>query len=111
VIRQRFNRLSQRCGLPHIRLHDMRHSYATAALKAGVHLKIVSARLGHHSETFTASVYQHAMPGMDREAAGTIALFLDDAGPVVSGSVSNGHENGPPDDLRRAVSRGSGDRI
>jgi hypothetical protein len=57
----------------------MRHSYATAALKAGIHLKIVSARLGHASETFTASVYQHALPGMDREAAGTIAaLFLDD---------------------------------
>jgi hypothetical protein len=56
----------------------MRYSYATAALKAGVHLKIVSARLGHHSETFTASVYQHALPGMDREAAGRIAgLFLD----------------------------------
>src|SRR5262249_57111596 len=78
VIRQRFNRMSQRCGLPHIRLHDMRHSYATAALKAGVHLKIVSARLGHASEAFTASVYQHALPGMDRAAAGTIAaLFVD----------------------------------
>jgi hypothetical protein len=35
--------------------------------------------LGHHSETFTASVYQHALPGMDREAAGRIAaLFLDE---------------------------------
>lgn len=77
VIRQWFNRLSLRCGLPHIRLHDMRHSYATAALKAGVHLKIVNARLGHASKTFTASVYQHALPGMDREAAGTIAaLFI-----------------------------------
>jgi len=103
VIRQRFNRLSDRAGLPHIRLHDMRHSYATAALKAGIHLKIVSARLGHASETFTASVYQHALPGMDREAAGTIAaLFLDQEDPVdlgVSESVSNGDENGLPDDL------------
>jgi integrase len=111
VIRQRFNRLALRCGLPHIRLHDMRHSYATAALKAGVHLKIVSARLGHASETFTASVYQHALPGMDREAAGTVAaLFVDDPERdedvskrpetgTVSRSVSNGHENGPSDDL------------
>ena len=102
VIRQRFNRLSIRCGLPHIRLHDMRHSYATAALKAGVHLKIVSARFGHASETFTASVYQHALPGMDREAAGTIAaLFLGDLPDdiVVSESVSKGGENGQPDDL------------
>lgn len=101
VIRQRFNRLSARCGQPHIRLHDMRHSYATG-FKAGVHLKVVSARLGHASETFTASVYQHALPGMDREAAGTIAaLFLGDipSEPVVSESVSKGNENGQPDDL------------
>jgi len=67
------------------------------ALKAGVHLKIVSARLGHHSETFTASVYQHALPGMDREAAGRIAaLFLGDDDPEagsVSKSVSTGDEN------------------
>jgi hypothetical protein len=79
----------------------MRHSYATAALKAGVHLKIVSARLGHASETFTASVYQHALPGMDREAAGTIAaLFVGDAmTSAVSESVSKGHENAPSDDL------------
>jgi integrase len=77
----------------------MRHSYATAALKAGVHLKIVSARLGHHSEAFTASVYQHALPGMDREAAGTIAALFVDGEADVSESVSNGHENGPSDDL------------
>jgi hypothetical protein len=51
----------------------------TDALKAGVHLKIMSVRLGHASEAFTASVYQHALPGIDREAAGRIAaLFLDD---------------------------------
>jgi hypothetical protein len=49
---------------------------------------------------------------MDREAAGTIAaLFLDDAGPAVSESVGNGHENGLPDHLRKAVPPGSGDRI
>jgi hypothetical protein len=60
----------------------------------------VSARLGHASETFTASVYQHALPGMDREAAGMIAaLFVDDETTAVSRSVINGHENGPSDDL------------
>jgi hypothetical protein len=70
-------------------VHDLRHSYATAALKAGVHLKTVSARLGHASETFTASVDQHALPGMDREAASAIAaLFLGKAtDQAVSGSV------------------------
>ena len=90
--------------------------------KAGVRLKIISARLGHASETFTASVYQHALPGMDREAAGTIAArFLGDDQDdtddqeeeehAVSKSVSKGQKNGPPDDLRGTVSPGSGDRI
>jgi integrase len=53
VIRQRFNRLILRLRLPVIRLHDLRHSYATAALSVGVHPKIVSERLGHASVAFT----------------------------------------------------------
>lgn len=35
--------------VPTIRLHDLRHTYATRALKAGVHPKVVSDRLGHAS--------------------------------------------------------------
>jgi integrase len=76
VLRQRFNRLSARCGLPHIRLHDLRHSYATAALKAGVNPKIVSQRLGHASVDFTLTVYSHALPGYDREAADVMAALI-----------------------------------
>jgi integrase len=34
-------------GLPRITLHGLRHSYATAALKAGVPVKVISERLGH----------------------------------------------------------------
>jgi len=37
VIRQRFNRAVARLGLPRIRLHDMRHTYATAALRRASH--------------------------------------------------------------------------
>ena len=33
--------------IPHVRVHDLRHTYATLALEAGVHPKIVSERLGH----------------------------------------------------------------
>jgi integrase len=76
VIRQRFNRLAARCQLPRIRLHDLRHSYATAALKSGVNPKIVSQRLGHASVGFTLSVYSHALPGADREAANAIAGLI-----------------------------------
>jgi integrase len=36
-------------GLPHLRLHDLRHTHATLMLKAGVHPKVVSEGLGHAS--------------------------------------------------------------
>jgi integrase len=45
-ITELFHRHCKAAGLPRIRLHDVRHSYATAALKAGVSPKIISERLG-----------------------------------------------------------------
>ncbi|MCC6224801.1 MAG: hypothetical protein IT195_00165 [Microthrixaceae bacterium] len=38
-------------------------------LKAGVHVKVVSERLGHSSPAFTMTVYQHVIPGMQADAA------------------------------------------
>ncbi|MEX5634381.1 tyrosine-type recombinase/integrase [Parafrankia sp. FMc2] len=63
-------------GLPVIRLHDVRHSYATAALRSGVHPKVVSERLGHASVAFTLSFYSHVIPGMDKDAADEIANVI-----------------------------------
>jgi len=42
-----FRRLARNAGLPAIRLRDVRHSYATAALAAGIPAKVISERLGH----------------------------------------------------------------
>lgn len=63
-------------GLPRIRLHDVRHSYATAALKSGVSPKIISERLGHTNVAFTLQTYTHVIPGMDQAAADTIADLI-----------------------------------
>jgi integrase len=76
TITDRFFRLSKDAGLPFIRLHDVRHSYATAALKAGIHPKIVSERLGHASVAFTLQTYSHVIEGMDEAAASEIANHI-----------------------------------
>lgn len=60
---------SRHAGLPHIRVHDLRHSYATLALEAGVHPKVVSERLGHANIGITLNLYSHVSEGMDRSAA------------------------------------------
>jgi Phage integrase family len=75
-----FEQHARAAGLPRIRLHDMRHSYATAALAAGVPAKVVSERLGHANIAITMDTYSHVLPGLDAEAAGTVArLILGDA--------------------------------
>lgn len=93
VVRQRFNRLTAACGLPRIRLHDVRHSYATAALRAGVNAKVVSEQLGQASVAFTLAVYTASIPALDQEVADAIAaLFIADLTP------REGTDDGDEDD-------------
>ena len=66
----------KRVGLPAIRLHDVRHSYATAALAAGIPAKIVSERLGHANVQITLDTYSHVIPGLDEQAAATVARLI-----------------------------------
>jgi len=47
VVRQTFQRLAARAGLPVIRFHDLRHTFATLSLKAGIATEVVSRILGH----------------------------------------------------------------
>jgi hypothetical protein len=71
-----FEQLARAAGLPRIRLHDVRHSYATAALAAGIPAKVVSERLGHATIAITMDTYSHVLPGLDAQAAGTVARLI-----------------------------------
>jgi hypothetical protein len=63
-------------GLPRIRLHDLRHSYASAGLAAGVELKVIQERLGHSSIATTADLYVHVPPQVDQQAADRTAEYI-----------------------------------
>jgi integrase len=71
-----FTRLSEQAGLPHIRLHDLRHTWATLALRNGVHPKVVQERLGHANISTTLNTYSHVTEGMQSEAAEEIANLI-----------------------------------
>ncbi len=73
---KRFQRLVRCAGLPWIRLHDLRHSYATAALVAGVPAKVVSERLGHANVGVTLDTYYHVLPSTDEHAAAVVARLI-----------------------------------
>nr|MQY56296.1 tyrosine-type recombinase/integrase [Dehalococcoidia bacterium] len=66
----------RKAGLPHIRLHDLRHTHATLMLKASVHPKVVSERLGHSSIRITLDTYSHVLPGIQEAAAQRFDDFL-----------------------------------
>jgi integrase len=86
-------------GLPRIRLHDVRHSYATAALAAGVPPKVISERLGHATIAITMDTYSHVIPGLDEQAAGTVArLILGDGEPTADLPANKPLANRPPVD-------------
>jgi integrase len=55
---------------------DVRHSYATAALRAGIPAKVVSERLGHKSIAITLDIDSHVLPQADEEAAETVERLL-----------------------------------
>ncbi|RDI25447.1 site-specific integrase [Lentzea flaviverrucosa] len=77
TITEEFNRIVDFLGLPKIRFHDVRHTYATIALRTGIHPKIVSSRLGHATVAFTLDTYSADVEDLDRDAAeAVIGLFL-----------------------------------
>ena len=71
-----FEQIARNAGLPRIRLHDLRHSYATAALAAGIPAKVVSERLGHASVVITLDTYSHVLPSMQDDAASVVANLI-----------------------------------
>jgi integrase len=64
-----FKPILDRAGLRGFRLHDLRHTCATLLLLAGVHVKVVSERLGHSNITITLQTYSHVLPTMQTAAA------------------------------------------
>jgi site-specific recombinase XerD len=71
-----FQRLSAAAGLPHCRLHSIRHAHATALLEAGVPIEVVSKRLRHADISTTLSLYAHMTKKLDRSVAEQGAAIL-----------------------------------
>jgi integrase len=69
AITRTFHDLTDRAGVPRVRLHDLRHTHATLLLKSGEMTKVVTERLGHSTTAYTQDAYQHVLPGMQRDAA------------------------------------------
>jgi integrase len=61
--RRVFYKAIEKAEVRRIRIHDLRHTYATLRISKGDNVADVSNQLGHHSVKFTMDVYYHWFPG------------------------------------------------
>lgn len=63
-------------GLPQIRFHDLRHTFATHAMKGGVDAKTLSRILGHTNASFTLDTYTHVTTDMQKKASAVVGNMM-----------------------------------
>lgn len=68
VLREKFKKLQQRLGLPHITFHGLRHTFASMLVEAGGDVKTISIILGHSTVAMTLNLYVHPSEDAKRKA-------------------------------------------
>jgi integrase len=76
VVSNQFRKAVARHDMPYLSVHGLRHTWATLALQAGIHPKIVQERLGHSTIAITLDIYSHVNPAMDADAANAVAALI-----------------------------------
>jgi integrase len=89
-VRHVFGRLLERADLRQIRIHDLRHTYATLLLQAGAPITYVSQQLGHRDASITLRVYAHWIPDSSRREADRLDTLQPSAAPAQPEEVLDG---------------------
>lgn len=76
---KQFRKVTRAAGLD-LHFHSLRHAHASLLLLGGIHLKVVSERLGHSTIGITADTYSHLDPSLEEHAAATMDGFLGGLG-------------------------------
>lgn len=80
AVTRRLHRIQDRAGVPRIRFHDLRQSFATLSLEQGMDIKTVSHMLGHTDAGFTMNTYMHVTDSMQENVANTMGNLIESAG-------------------------------
>lgn len=75
-VRLAFCRALRKAGLPQIRVHDLRHTYATLMLEQSIPVHKVAQALGHSNPNITSAVYSHVTKKMDSDALSAMEAIL-----------------------------------
>lgn len=72
-----FKKIMEQIGLPSVRFHDMRHTYAVISLQNGDDIKTVQANVGHATAAFTLDVYGHVSQKMQQDSADRMQGYFE----------------------------------
>lgn len=75
-ITRKLHRMQKRAGVPQIRFHDLRHSFATLSLEQGMDIKTISHMLGHTDAGFTMNTYMHVTDSMQQTVANAMGNLV-----------------------------------
>jgi len=76
MVYKHYKRLVAELGIPEMRFHDLRHTYAVNALQSGDDIKTVQVNLGHHTAAFTLDTYGHVTEEMKQASADRMEQFI-----------------------------------
>jgi hypothetical protein len=99
AVRKRLQLILERAECKHIRFHDLRHTFATMALKHGMDIKTLSATIGHVSAATTLDIYSHITDTMQQQAAVNIDRKI-----AKTDAKLPEQENTPPQNAKPPVS-------
>ena len=76
VVRRRLQLILEHAECKHVRFHDLRHTYAVNAIRAGDDIKTIQGNLGHSSAAFTLDRYGHFTERMKADSAARMEHFM-----------------------------------
>lgn len=88
---KQFQKLLQKAGLEHHRVHDLRHTFAVNSLRAGDDIKTLQENMGHFSAAFTLDRYGHVTEEMRKASSQRMQAFIDNM--TGNSNDRNGAEN------------------
>lgn len=76
TVYKNFKAIVEGIGLPDLRFHDLRHSYAVAAIRSGDDVKTLQGNLGHHAAAFTLDQYGHVTDQMKKASSDRMEAYI-----------------------------------
>ncbi|ETT56801.1 tyrosine recombinase XerC [Paenibacillus sp. FSL R7-269] len=77
TVTEQFKEFLEKQELPHIRLHDLRHTFASVLYNAGLDLKAISEALGHSEIGTTSRIYTHIFDKTHKKALEAMSMVMN----------------------------------